>query len=119
MTLKEFKNHIESAENEKQFRYGISCPFSWRGSYDEVAFEIIEQPMSRDQILFKIEEAYSGTFEGYKGGEYTYNDNTEVHFEEDSRSWTDGFYCAVMISKIEGGDIYASQEMRLVNLAFS
>ena len=119
MELKEFKDYIENTDNGKQFNYGISKPFSWRGSYDEVAFEILEQPMTREEILANIEKAYKGTFYGYKGGEYTYKDYTEVHFEEDSRSNTAGGYCAEMIAKIEGGKIYESQEKRLVKLAFS
>ena len=119
MELKEFKQQIEQAETGKTFDYGISEPFSWRGSYDEVAFEILEQPMTREEILANIEKAYTGTFYGHKGGEYTYEDYTEVHFEEDSSRWTDGGYCAEMIAKIEGGETYQSQEMRLVKLAFS
>ena len=119
MELKEFKTQIEQAVGGYTFEYGISEPFSWRGSYDEVAFEILECPMTREEILTNIEKAYEGTFRGYKGGEYTYQDYTEVHFEEDSGSWTDGGYCAEMIAKIEGGEMYQSQEMRLVRLAFS
>lgn len=119
MELKKFKEHIEEAENEKIFGYGISEPFSWRGSYDEVAFEIIEQPMRREDILANIQKAYNGKFYGYKGGEFTYQDYTEVHFEEDSSSWSDGGYCAEIISKIEGGEPYQSQEFRLIKLAFS
>lgn len=119
MELKQFKQQIEQAEEGKTFDYGISEPFSWRGSYDEVAFEIIEQPMTREEILANIEKAYTGTFYGYKGGEYTYVDYTEVHFEEDGSRYTDGGYCAEMIAKIEGGETYQSQEMRLVKLAFA
>jgi len=119
MELKELKQQIKQAEIGKTFDYGISEPFSWRGSYDEVAFEILEQPMTREEILANIEKAYTGTFYGYKGGEFTYKDYTEVHFEEDTSSWTNGEYCAEMIAKIEGGETYQSQEMRLVKLAFS
>ena len=119
MELKEFKQHIEQVETGKTFDYGISEPFSWRGSYNEVAFEILEQTMTRDEILANINKAYEGSFYGYKGGEYTYKDYTEVHFEEDTSRYTDGGYCAEMIAKIEGGETYQSQEMRLVKLAFS
>ena len=119
MELKEFKDHIESTEKGKQFNYGISKPFSWRGSYNEVAFEILEQPMTRKEILDNIELAYTEIFYGYKGGEYTYRDYTEIHFEEDISRSTNGGYCAEMIAKIEGGEIYESQEKRLVKLAFS
>lgn len=119
MELKEFKDYIENTEKGKQFDYGISEPFSWRGSYGEVAFTILEQPMTREEILANIKKAYEGIFYGYKGGEYTYQDYTEVHFEEDISRATGGGYCGEMIAKIEGGEIYESQEDRLVKLAFS
>lgn len=119
MELKDFKQQIENAEKDKIFDYGISSPFSWRGSYDEVAFEILEQPMSREDILSKIQEAYENVFYGYKGGEYRFSDWTNVNFEEGKGDYTDGGYCSDMIAKIEGGDAYESQEARLVKLAFS
>ena len=118
MTLEEFKNQIERTEENKEFEYGISEPFSWRGSYDEVAFEILQQPMTREEILANIQKAYDETFYGYKGGEYRYQDYTPVNFEESYGRYTDGGYCAEMIAKIEGGEMHESQEARLVNLAF-
>jgi len=60
MTLGQFKNYVKGFEMGKLFNYGISEPFSWRGSYNEVAFEILTQPMSREQILNNIEYAKNG-----------------------------------------------------------
>lgn len=119
MELKEFKQQIERAEAGKTFDFGISEPFSWRGIYAEVAFELLEQPMTREEILNNIDMAYKETFNGYKGGYYEYEDNTKVHFESDYGSWTDGDYCAKWIAKIEDNEPYKSQEMRLVKLAFA
>ena len=118
MKLKEFKQQIKQAETGKTFDYGISEPFSWRGSYDEVAFELLEQPMTREEILANIEKAYTEEFRGYKGGNYTYNDYTDVNFEYDTSSYSNGIYCANWIARIEGDGPYESQEMRLVKLAF-
>lgn len=118
MNLEEFKHHIESIEEGVSFNYGISEPFSWRGSYDEVAFEIVEQPMSREEILENIQKAFTETFYGYKGGQYTYCENTPVNFEEDTFKWSDGGYCSKIIAKIEGNKPYKSQEFRLANIAF-
>lgn len=116
MELRELKEQIERTGNGRTFEYGISEPFSWRGSYDEVAFRIIEQPMTREEILINIQKAYIETFMGHKGGEYKYSDRTKIHFEEDRSRCTDGIYCAEMIAKIEGNDICESQEARLVKL---
>lgn len=120
MKLKDFKQHIESFTNGTQFKFGITNPFSWRGSYDEVAFSIVESPMSKEDILANINLAYTETFYGYKGGKYKYQDYTTVNFEEEgSRNYSDGRYVAQMIAKIEEKEEYQSQEDRLVKLAFS
>ena len=119
MKLKEFKQHIESFPKGTNFNFSVSKPFSWRGVYAEVAFEMSSHPMAREEVLATIELAYTETFYGYKGGEYRYNDDTDIHFEYDSGSWTDGGYVSNWISKIEEKDAYQSQEERLVKLAFS
>jgi hypothetical protein len=119
MNLKQFKQHIESFPQGTQFDFGISEPFSWRGVYAEVAFNMLEQPMTKEEILSNIELAYTDTFYGHKGGEYEYGDHTDIHFEEDRSSWTDGGYVSRWISRIEEKEAYLSQEERLVKMAFS
>lgn len=118
MNLKEFKAYIESFPKGTEFNYGISEPFVWRGIYREVAFEILEEKTTKENILKNINLAYTGVFTAYKGGEYTYNDYTEVHFEEDYSSWTDGRYVANWISKIENDKTYSDNEERFVKKAF-
>lgn len=119
MELKDFKQHILNFPKETVFNYGISKPFSWRGSYGEVAFSILESPMSKEDILTNIELAYTKTFYGYKGGEYKYDDYTTVNFEEEGNcNYSAGKYVAQMIAKIEQKEEYQSQEERLVKLAF-
>lgn len=119
MTLLDFKNYISEFPKETIFNYGISEPFSWRGSYSEVAFQFLEESMSAEKILQNINLAYEGTFYGYKGGDYTYYDYTEVNFESNYGSWTDGGYVSAKIAEIEKTESYSSQEDRLVKLAFS
>ena len=118
MTLREFKDHIEKFESGTVFFFGISEPFSWRGIYAEVAFEIVREKTTREDILSKIQLAYTNEFTGYKGGEYRYHDGTEIHFEESQRSYSDGEYVANLIAEIEGKEVYKTQEERLVKLAF-
>ena len=119
MELKEFKEYVESFPDEKVFYYSISTPFSWRGSYDEVAFAVAEMPMTKEDMLFRINQAYTETFFGYKGGEYKYSDYTTVNFEDDTSSYTDGGYCADWIAKIEGKEPFKSQQERLVKMMLS
>jgi len=118
MTLKDFKEYFEGFFAETRFKYGISEPFSWRGIYAEVAFSIDKSHMTKEEILRRIDIAYTDSFYGWKGGEYKYNDNTEIHFESDRSSYTDEEYCANIIAEIEGKDPYTSQEERLVKMAF-
>jgi len=120
MNLIDFKKHIESFDNGTEFKYGISKPFSWRGSYDEVAFSIIEEPMTKEAIFENIEKAYTEQFHGYKGGEYRYSDYTTINFEEEgSLNYSNGGYCSEMIAKLECSMPFKSQAERLVKLAFS
>lgn len=118
MELKKFREHIESFPQGTLFNYGISSPFSWRGSYDEVAFDMLEQPMTREEILAKIQLVYTETFKGYEGGEYTYCDFVNIHFEPDKESWTGGDYTSRWIEKIKDTQEYQSDEEILVKMAF-
>lgn len=118
MNLKQFKDYIESFPDFHIFDNGISYPFSWRGSYDEVAFDIEFDQMSKEEVLKRIDDAYEDTFGGYKGGEYRYCDWTPIHFEENYGRYTDGAYCATIISNLEDKPTHISQEARLIHLAF-
>ena len=119
MTLGEFKDYIENFDEGFVFYYGISEPFSWRGSYNEVAFKFLEGVyMKREKILEHIDIALTGEFYGYKGGLYNYTYHTFIHFEEDTGSYTDGGYCARKIANIELEEPYMSEEERLVKKAF-
>jgi hypothetical protein len=54
-------------------------PHSYRGYYNELAFEYCDDPLTVANIKQFIHEASTETFIGWKGGEYTYDDNTPVH----------------------------------------
>lgn len=119
MTLSELKEHIESFDKGHKFDFGLSEPFSWRGIYAEVAFDIIEETMSRDDILDRIDMAYKESFGGYKGGTYAYDDHTPVHFERDYGSWTDGQYVRDWIEKVTEDQQYEDDETKLTKLIFT
>lgn len=85
MTIEWLKKYFENAENPKFFLVDV---FSWRGVYEEVAFTPSKEG-SKEESLKIIERALSETFEGYKGGEYSYNIHTEAHFENGESNWGD------------------------------
>ncbi len=116
MTLIELKELVQSTKKGTVFEFGISDPYSWRGSYDEVCFTIKSEKTTRGAILKNINKAFSRSFYGYKGGEYSYNDWTNVNFERDFGSWSDGRYCMDMIALIQGEETYSDNEEKLVHL---
>lgn len=118
MNLKDLKVHFTNEPKGKLFKYGISEPFSWRGSYDEVAFSIINEPMTREEIIAKIEKALHNEFTGYNGGEYRYNYNTYVNFETDISGYSDGGYCIEKLAEITNQPQFSGNEFELIEIAF-
>lgn len=118
MTLGELKQYIESFPDGTKFDYSLSEPFSWRGVYSEVAFTINENESTREELLEKINRALTQTFFGWKGGDFTYSEHTNVNFEESHRSWSDGEYTENWISKLMNVKAEKSPEHRLLKLLF-
>ncbi len=116
MTLGELKQYFESFPENASFTYKLSEPFSWRGVYAEVAFDITNQPSTKEENLEKIEQALTKEFYGYKGGEYRYNEDTDIHFEESSSRWTDGEYALDLLK--EAKEEYVTLEARVVKTLF-
>ena len=118
MKLGKLKKLIESLPDGKKFNRSLSDPFSWRGSYDEVAFSIEEVAATKEEMLDKITKAFTQEFCGYKGGEYRYNGQTPVNFEADESDYSDGSYTDGWISMLLNIDPAESNEERLVKLLF-
>lgn len=118
MNLENLKNHFEQMEPGKVLDYKLSEPFSWRGVYAECAFEILKESSTKEENLEQIEKALTEEFNGYKGGEFRYDLYTEVHFENDCGSWSDGGYSRSLIEEIKEEKQYYSVEEELVNLIF-
>ena len=57
---------------------GFGTPDSYRGSYDEVAFEP-KRNTSLSQSIANVESAIGKRCVGYKGGEYTYDKHTSCN----------------------------------------
>lgn len=77
MNIKHLKEYFENCEKPKFFLVDV---FSWRGSYNEVAFKP-SLVGSKEESLLMIGRALIEKFDGYKGGVYEYNLYTTVHFE--------------------------------------
>lgn len=75
MTLIEFIKRLESMDPNELLPIGIRNPHSYRGYYNELAFEPTDPIPVREAI--KVAASASGmTFTAYKGGEYTMTNKT-------------------------------------------
>jgi hypothetical protein len=115
MTLKEFKTYISSFPEGTTFQYGISDPFCMGDPLD-VGFAMLIVPMTRENILGRIEMAYTQTFISGKGKSYKYDDYTDVGFESGPYVWSCGGYAEEWIKRLEKK--YDSNEEKLIKLAF-
>lgn len=93
MTLKDLKQFFEELPKDEHISFSLSHPFSWRGSYDEVAFSIdLDTYSLPSHNLEMIDEAITGTYQGWKGGNYSYDLDTDVNFEESEGRWSNNGY---------------------------
>lgn len=90
MTIYELIKKIQSLGDTMDFC--IEDVFSWRGVYAEPACSISSRKTTKKHNLQMLKRLMKETFDGYKGGEYTYDKNSEIHFEEEWSSFTDGKY---------------------------
>lgn len=96
MKLIDIKNYFEQCSEPAFF---LTDVFSWRGYYNEVAF-VPSRKGTREESLELINRALTETFEGYKGGEYTFDNYTTVHFEPYQSSCTDIALFNLLINKL-------------------
>ncbi|UIS25285.1 hypothetical protein [Erythrobacter phage vB_EliS-L02] len=57
---------------------GITREHSYRGYYEDLAFERSDEPTPAREVLAMCERALSQTYEGYKGGDFTYGRDTPL-----------------------------------------
>lgn len=78
MNLGKLIDWLEKQDQELIVKDGFSSPHSDRGSYDELAFT--PEPESKiSDMLAHAKSADGGTFEGWKGGDFTMSRSTSVY----------------------------------------
>lgn len=79
MTLRELIKFLETSLDKgyRLLKPGITHPHSYRGYYDELAFEPTEQEWIED-VLSMARACVGVTFTGWKGGEFTMHEYTPV-----------------------------------------
>lgn len=77
MGLGELIEFLEKQDPEKVVPLGFGKPHSYRGIYEDLAFEPVEN-VTIGEMLRDAKYALGKTFYGYKGGEYTMHEYSDV-----------------------------------------
>jgi len=101
MTILELKEKIESWPGTTM-PFCIEDVFSWRGVYAEPACCISTREVSKEENLSMLSVLTTNAFTGWKGGEYSYHDYDDIHFEVSAGSWSDGKFIADFL--MDNGD---------------
>jgi hypothetical protein len=92
MTLGQYIDYLESRREtlspETVLPIGLGNPHSWRGAYEELAFEPVAD-MTLEAMIKIAKEAVNKTFAGYKGGEFQMSRETRIHIDYHGQ-WSDG-----------------------------
>jgi hypothetical protein len=65
-------DYLKTQDSDKKVKSGFGAPHSYRGYYDQVAFEPVANT-TVGTMLAHAESAIGPVFTGYKGGDYVYN----------------------------------------------
>ena len=88
MTLGELIEILEKYDPKIKLPTGLGNPHSWRGAYDEIAFEIVVNT-TVGEMLEAARSIDRKTLTGYKGGEYRMTRDTSINIDNYG-SYTDG-----------------------------
>ena len=81
MTLDQLIAALEAAPLYLRVPLGFSSPHSYRGYYTDLAFEP-QEDTTVGQMLVCAKSALGQTYHGWKGGEYTMEEHTDVWLAE-------------------------------------
>ena len=81
MTLGEYIKILENVEDKnKMLKKGLGDPDSWRGSYEELAFDIVEN-ITIQEMIDCAKNCIGKQFTGYKGGKYIFDEDTTINID--------------------------------------
>lgn len=75
LSLGEVIARLEREDPAKRVAVGFARPHSYRGYYDELAFEV-ERDTTVGDMLAAAKSALDATFQGWKGGDYEMSEHT-------------------------------------------
>lgn len=77
---------LEEQDQTAIVRFGFGEPHSFRGYYEQLAFEPVENAVIGD-MLAHAKSALGKTFTGYKGGEFEMDEHTDCWISEYGTSY--------------------------------
>lgn len=77
LTLGGLIKQLESVDPERKI-VGLGRPMSYRGYYEDLAFEPSDKPVTVADALKMARECMGRVFEGYKGGSYQMGERTPI-----------------------------------------
>ena len=86
LTLGRLIDALSECDSKKVLPKGFSKPHSWRGIYEELAFEPAEN-VTVGAMLADAQAAVGKTYQGWKGGDYTMTRDTAVHVSFEGESY--------------------------------
>ena len=81
MGLQELIDALAAADQDHVAPIGFGEPMSYRGYYEELAFEPARN-VTVASMLSHAKSALGATFTGYKGGEFTMHAHTDCYISE-------------------------------------
>lgn len=81
MTLGELIRALEGTRPDLKI-VGFGRPRSYRGYYEDLAFEPVEQTQTAAELLEVAKGCMGRTFQGWKGGDYVMHENTPLWIAE-------------------------------------
>ena len=87
MKLEDLIEILQRFPAERKVSCGFGNPHSWRGSYDELAFEPVNDT-TVGEMLGAAKSAIGQTYTGWKGGDFKMGLETSVNIDYRG-SWSD------------------------------
>lgn len=118
MDLEDVIEYLQDLPADRVVRHGLCNPHSYRGWYEQVAFELKDN-VSVGAMLASVRSALGATYTGYKGGSYMMRESTLVNIANEgetggelSQGWLE-YLCSDVV---ETTKVLNAQE-KLVDLA--
>lgn len=102
MILEHFIDILKTLPQNRELHHGLTNPHSYRGFYEDIAFEPTNTPTSVADVLAVAQSVIGQTYEGWKGGSYTMTIGCLIHltFEGEVTDWFPAFNLPTKIERI-------------------